>query len=145
MRLFLFLVATAFLSACSVEHSHSDEMQGFIRLPAPGAAMTAAYLTVQSDSDDRVVAVSVEGAARTEMHIAFEEDGINRMRQVDGYDLEAGEPLSLRPGAEHLMVMGLDDGFVEGAMRTVTVTFESGKVQEFELPVQRGVGRHSGH
>lgn len=146
MRSVVSLLFALILSACGNQTAEHAATEGFIRLPSPGANMTAAYLSISSPDADRVVAVSVEGAERTEMHIAYEEDGISRMRQVDGYDIVAGGTLTLQPGGQHLMVIGLDEGFVEGAERAVTLTFESGDERILMLPVHRGThGKHSGH
>ncbi|GGY39040.1 copper chaperone PCu(A)C [Parvularcula lutaonensis] len=130
----LSLVASITLFACG---SGDDAPTGFIRLPADGAMMTAAYLTVTRDSDDRLINAEIEGVERIELHTNTETDGVMRMRRVEGFEVKAGEPLVLAPRGDHLMLIGLDEGFEEGEERKVTLIFESGAVEVIELPVRR--------
>lgn len=118
--------------------------EGFIRLPAQGSDISAAYFSIVGETDDRLIAASVEGVERTELHTVIEEDGIMKMRPVDGYAVRAGEPLVLEPGGNHLMLFGLDTTLMGGETRKVTLTFESGAKRVIELPVrhQGGMGSH---
>ncbi|MCQ8184547.1 copper chaperone PCu(A)C [Parvularcula maris] len=145
-HLVLIFAASLLLVACSAEDTNAqgEAQEGFIRLPAEGAGMTAGYLTVEVEEADILTGVSVEGVARTEMHISFEEDGINRMRRVEGFEVSPGEPLVLEPRGKHLMLIGIDEAMKEGESREVTLTFESGRSQTVELPV-RGLAPGRGH
>ena len=146
MRGLAALLFIALLVACGSSDPVIAEPTGFVRAPSPNGKMTAAYLTITLDREDRLVAVSVDGAARTEMHTATKEGGISRMRMVEGYDLTPGEALVLEPGGRHLMLFGLEDGFAEAGERRVILTFESGEEQELLLPIKRqGDVGHAGH
>lgn len=144
-----FVAVAAFLAlaACGSEEPSGggDEgaPAGFIRLPPEGATMSAAYLTVVRDEDDRLVSVSVEGVSTTELHTVIDDNGINRMRKVEGYDVKAGEPLVLQPGGNHLMLFGLYKPMVNGEERAVTLVFESGATETVSLPISRS--HNSGH
>lgn len=147
--LFLSLLATAALAACGASDTGdtAEDAAAFIRLPAPGASMTAAYLSVSRDSDDRLVAAEIDGVERVELHTNNEVDGVMQMRRVEGFEVTAGEPLVLAPRGNHLMLFGVAEDFAEGEMRTVTLTFESGAVETLQLPVKRNAmgAAHSGH
>ncbi|HEX3953052.1 MAG TPA: copper chaperone PCu(A)C, partial [Stellaceae bacterium] len=52
-----------------------------------GAANGAAYLTVQSTAADRLTGVSTPVAKKAELHIMTMDNGIMKMRQLDGIDL----------------------------------------------------------
>ncbi|MEM9839235.1 MAG: copper chaperone PCu(A)C [Pseudomonadota bacterium] len=122
-----------------------QEQIGFIRLPAEGAGMSAAYLTLVLDRDDRVVSASIEGVSNVELHTVIDDNGINRMRKVEGYDVKAGEPLVLQPGGNHLMLFGLYEPMTDGEKREVTLVFESGATETLRLPISRTGSAMSGH
>jgi copper(I)-binding protein len=138
----LILSALLALAACGQTEEARPAEEGFIRLPALGASMTAGYLTIETEQADRLTAVSVEGVERTEMHVSFVEDGINRMRQVDGFELTPDEPLILEPRGRHLMLIGIDEALVEGDTREVTLKFESGRTEVLELPIKATGGQN---
>ncbi|MEM1380944.1 MAG: copper chaperone PCu(A)C [Pseudomonadota bacterium] len=118
--------------------AEAPDAGGFIRLPAEGARMSAAYLTVTRDTDDRLVSASVEGVSVTELHTVLDDEGVRRMRKVEGYDVKAGEPLVLQPGGNHLMLIGLYQPLQAGEERSVTLVFESGATETVSLPVTSG-------
>ncbi|NNU16276.1 copper chaperone PCu(A)C [Parvularcula sp. ZS-1/3] len=143
------LLASLALTSCGVDgDATSGTVESFIRLPAPGADMSAAYLSVTSDQDDRLVSATIEGVDRVELHTVLDENGVMKMRQVEGYDVAAGETLILKPGSNHLMLFGLGGGFEAGETRDVTLTFASGRVETLPIEVKdplRSGGGHSGH
>ena len=81
---------------------------GFIFAPLPGKSITGAGLTINSNVDVRLVGASIEGAS-VELHTMSMDDGKMRMRQVDGFDVKAGQPFDLGDSGPHLMVYGLED------------------------------------
>jgi len=140
----LFLVA---LAGCGQDTP--DELtieDGYIRVPSPGASMAAAYFTLQGPAADRLISAEIEGVGITELHTVHrDENGVMRMRPVEGYDLPAGGTVVLEPGGNHLMLMGITQPLEAGDTRTVTLRFESGAETVVELDVkdqQRG-GGHS--
>lgn len=143
------LLVSLTLASCGAESdATSGTVESFIRLPAPGADMSAAYMSVTSAQDDRLVSASIEGVERVELHTVLDEDGVMKMRQVEGYDVAAGETLVLQPGGNHLMLFGLGGGFKAGETRDVTLTFASGRVETLPIEVKdplRSGGDHSGH
>ena len=73
----------------------------------PGAPMLAGYMTLLNDGNEavRIAAVRAEGFRRVELHRSFHEDGVARMRRVDGLVIEPGEAVTLERGGLHLMLM----------------------------------------
>ena len=93
-------------------------------------------ITNSGESDDRLIAVKSGAAVRIELHTHVEEDGIMRMMHVeDGFEIPAGGSLYLKRGAEHLMFMGLNAPFEQGATVSVTLVFQSGIEMPIEIPV----------
>lgn len=133
MKPILFLVPMVLLAACSpkppVEASVSVT-DPWCRPAAAGAGAAGCYVTLQATTDDRLVAVETPAAARGEIHTMSMDDGVMRMRQLpDGLPLPAGQSVALKPGAEHLMLMGPTGGLDEGGEVSLTLTFENAPAQ----------------
>lgn len=95
--------------------------------PTLGAGRTsAAYVTVTNmgSADDRLVAAGLPGAASVEIHTAGMENGVMRMRRLEGVDIPAGESVRFAPGGLHIMIIGLEDPLVEGDTVPLTLVFE---------------------
>src|SRR5215469_6126663 len=75
----------------------------------PGKAENgAAYVTIQSPTADRLVAASSPIAKKAELHTMSMEGMVMKMRPMTGVDIPAGQPVTLKPGGEHIMLMGLN-------------------------------------
>ena len=111
--------------------------EGFVRPAVAGSPATAAYVTITTDRLDRLVGAEAEGFASVELHTVLEEDGVSRMRPVDGFDVIPGRLTVLRPGGDHLMLMRPEGAIEEGDTVPVTLLFDSGARAEVSLPVTR--------
>ena len=70
----------------------------------------AAYVTAESDEDDRLIGASTPIADRVMIHaIETDANGIGRMVHRKTLDLPAGEAVDFAPGGMHLMLMGLSE------------------------------------
>lgn len=80
----------------------------WVRATPPHAAAGAAYMTLTSTTDDRLLAVATPAARQAELHQTTEAGGMMQMRPVvGGLALPAGRPVALQPGGYHIMLMGL--------------------------------------
>ena len=123
------VLSTSALAEMTVEDAYARSSN-----PRAGAAFMV--ITNSGGSDDRLIAVKSGAAARVELHTHVEEDGIMRMMHVeDGFEIPAGGSLYLKRGAEHLMFMGLNAPFEQGATVSVTLVFQSGTEMPIEIPV----------
>lgn len=85
----------------------------------------AAYVTIESASEDRLVGVTTPVAGHVMIH-AIESDGdVSRMKHIETLDLPAGQRITLAPGGMHLMLMGLKDKLSEGTAFPMTFSFET--------------------
>ncbi|MDH3660323.1 MAG: copper chaperone PCu(A)C [Alphaproteobacteria bacterium] len=111
---------------------------GWARASIGAAANSVAYMTLTSkrDAADRLIAVATPLAERAELHDHLMEDGVARMRPVDGIDIAPGELVTLEPGGLHIMLMGLTDKLEPGATLPLTLSFEHAGDVSVELPVQ---------
>lgn len=96
------------------------------RASAGGAKAGAAYLSLANGgpSADRLLAASTPVAAKAELHTHLNENGVMKMRRVDGVDLPAGGSVEFAPGGLHVMLMGLAKPLAEGDSFPLTLTFE---------------------
>lgn len=104
------------------------------------AATGAVYLTLnnQNKTDDKLVAASVpETVAKSvEIHTVVMQDGMMKMRELpDGIAVKASEKAVLKPGGFHIMLMGLKSPLNAGESISLTLHFESSKVQTITVPI----------
>ena len=122
------------------------------RARAAGAAAKtgAAYMRIVNGgaTDDRLVATESPAARRVELHTHIIEDGVARMRQVEGgIPIPAGATVTLESGGLHVMFLGLTAPFPAGGTVELTLVFEAAGEIAVEVPVEPmpGVGQDAGH
>lgn len=78
---------------------------------AADEGMTAVFgeLKNSSDKDITVVGAEYDDADEVQLHETLEDNsgGMSMQEKKGGFTVPAGESLSLKPGGEHIMVMGL--------------------------------------
>ena len=84
----------------------------------------AAYVTIQSPTADRLVSASTPVAKKAELHTMSMQGMVMKMRPISGVDIPASQPVSLKPGGEHIMLMGLSQPLREGQSFPLTLDFE---------------------
>jgi hypothetical protein len=104
----------------------------------PGGAQTAAaYATLQSAAGDRLTGVATPAAQKAELHNMTIDNGVMKMRAVDGIDLPAGQAVTLKPGGYHIMLTGLAKPLQEGQAFPLTLSFAKSPAREVTVTVQR--------
>ncbi|MCE3231615.1 MAG: hypothetical protein K0R52_1543 [Alphaproteobacteria bacterium] len=91
---------------------------------------TAAYLTItnMSQDPDKLIRAECPDATAVELHNHIEEDGVMKMRPVPFIEI-GKDPVELKPGGLHIMLMGLKDSFQGKGSVPLTLHFEkAGKV-----------------
>lgn len=148
MRLFLstllavFVAATASqVTADGMKHDGIMAEQPWARATAGAARAGAAYMTLvnHGHETDRLIGAKSDLAARTEIHTHLMDNGVMKMRKVDGIDVAPGTPTVLQPGGLHVMFMGLKAPFKEGQQLPLTLVFEKAGDVPVTFTVQ-GVG-----
>ncbi len=73
---------------------------------------------------------------RPELHTHIMEDGIAKMREVEGgIPVLAGEMTMLQRGGFHVMLMGLTQPLTHGETITITLVFEKAGEIVIEVPI----------
>jgi len=87
---------------------------------------SAGYLTIRNNGTDNdwLVAATSDLARKTELHSMTMDNGVMRMRQVEGgIPVPAGGTVTLAPGGFHIMLIGLKAPLHAGQGYDVTLDF----------------------
>jgi copper(I)-binding protein len=129
----IFIAGTVLvLAACSPPSSSgsSEVAQGVVVTgamcrPTPtGRQVTGCYLTLTAPTTDTLVSVASSAAALAQIHEMRMESNMMMMRELEaGLPLPAGEAVSLAPGGNHIMLMGVTEPLEPGDTVPLTLTF----------------------
>ena len=89
---------------------------------------SAAYLSITNHGQmaDRLVYVTSNLARKTELHKMEMDNGVMKMRQVEGgIDLLPGKTIHLAPGGFHVMLVGLNAPLTANSMFEITLVFQN--------------------
>jgi copper(I)-binding protein len=91
----------------------------------PGAARSGAvYLTVTDHgAADTLTGVSTPVAGMAMIHESIVDNGVAKMRMLDGVKLEPEMPVTLKPGGMHIMLTDLQQPLRVGGSFPLTLTF----------------------
>jgi len=110
----IFLLAISVLSVnTSANQVATDQVKfsnAWVKMPMPGMQMTAGFVDIENvtTSDIRVVAVRTSFSANSELHNMAMVNSVMQMRRaIDGWVITPGATLTLAPGGNHAMLMGL--------------------------------------
>jgi copper(I)-binding protein len=108
------------------------------RATPKGAKVGAGYLTItnKGTESDRLIGGSAVPASRFELHTTVTENGVGRMRRIDGLEIKPGETVAFRPGGMHVMFVGLKQPLSQGQTVKGTLVFERAGTIAIEFAVQ---------
>ncbi|MCC3860341.1 copper chaperone PCu(A)C [Pseudemcibacter aquimaris] len=96
-----------------------------------------AFLTIKNNGadTDKLVGATSSISPRVEIHNHLMEDGVMKMRQVDGgIEIPAGGSVELKPGSYHIMMFETDNKYGPGD--TIDLKLEFEKAGEIEKKVE---------
>lgn len=150
-RLAILLALCAMLIAPAVAHEYTVGSlhigHPWSRATPKGAAIGAGYLKITNNgtAPDRLLGGSSEAAKSFELHVMSMENGVMKMRPVEGgIEIKPGETVEFKPESYHVMFVGLKEPLVQGHRVKATLDFEkAGKVAvEF---VVKSIGARQGN
>jgi periplasmic copper chaperone A len=99
------------------------------------------YLKLENKgAEDKLLSASTEVATSVEMHSMSMEGDVMRMRQIDHIALPQGKTVELKPGALHLMLVGLKAPLKDGDKFPLKLKFEKAGEVTVTVNVQAGGG-----
>lgn len=142
MKLKSYLIAAAVSATAALPAFADIEIEhAYVRVVSPVAKSGAAFMHIMNTGaeDDRLIGATASIAKVAELHTHIMEDGIAKMREVEGgRPVAAGDVLILERGGFHVMMMGVTPGVKEGDKITMTLTFEKAGDITIEVPVHNG-------
>ncbi|MBR0835978.1 copper chaperone PCu(A)C [Bradyrhizobium manausense] len=127
--------ALAFIGSAPTLADHADIVvsQAWSRATPKGAKVAGGYLTIENRgaTADRLLSAASPAATSVEIHQMTMQDGIMTMRPLEqGLTIPPDEIVTLAPGGNHIMFIGLTAPFEEGQRIPVTLNFQrSGKIE----------------
>ncbi len=131
MKLWVFALLLAMLLAPPAAAGDAAISVHHVEIRATAGAMTStggyARIVNSGHADVTLVRVDADFAAKVEIHTMFAEDGLMKMRPLEGgLVIPAHGKALLKPGGNHLMFMGLSGAMKPGAMQHITLHFDDG-------------------
>lgn len=118
-----------------------DVSGAWARATVPGQKATGAFMRLTSKDGARLVALSTPVAGVAEVHEMKLEEGVMRMRAVQGgLELPPGKTVELRPGGYHLMLMDLKQPLQKESTIALTLVFQDAKGHESRTELKLPVG-----
>ena len=135
---FLALAAGLVVASAALAQTNQLEVSNAWARATPGKAENgAAYLTIQSPTPDRLLSVSTPVAKKAELHTMSMEGMVMKMRPLADLDIPAGQPVTLKPGGQHVMLLGLDAPLREGQSFPLTLTFEKAGTRTVTVAIEK--------
>jgi copper(I)-binding protein len=133
------LTVSALLFASAAVAQTVKVEDAWARASVPGQQATGAFMTLTAPAGARLLAASSPAAGVTEIHEMVMQGDVMKMRAIDGLDLPAGQPVPLKPGGYHVMLMELKAPLAEGATVPLTLVLRDAKGVEVKQEVQAPV------
>ena len=135
---FLAFAASLVVASAALAQTDQLEVSNAWARATPGKAENgAAYLTIQSPTPDRLLSVSSPVAKKAELHTMSMEGMVMKMRPLADVDIPAGQPVTLKPGGQHVMLLGLDAPLREGQSFPLTLTFEKAGTRTVTVAIEK--------
>ena len=130
--------ALAFIGAAPAAAHDLIVGQAWSRATPKGAKVAAGYVAIENRgaAADRLLSASSAAADKVEIHRMSMQDGIMTMRAIeDGLPIPPDQTVTLAPGGDHIMFVGLTAPFEEGQRIPVALRFErAGRIDvDFEV------------
>ncbi|HEY5718157.1 MAG TPA: copper chaperone PCu(A)C [Motiliproteus sp.] len=126
-------------SLAEVEVQHA-----YVRATPPSVSNSAGFMVLYNHAAQPLTLTGAHTprAKASELHSHVNDNGVMRMRQVEGIELPPHGRVVLQPGGYHLMLLDLTQPLQEGETVAVELTFSDGSHQQVIMPVSRNQPHH---
>jgi periplasmic copper chaperone A len=139
MKIYTVIMAAALCAFAAQSWAQVVVSGAWVRGTAPAQKATGAFMTLQAEKDVKLVAASSPVAAVVEVHEMTMKDGVMRMRAIPSLALPAGQPVELKPGGYHIMLMELKQALVQGDSVAITLILEDSAKQRQQVSISAKV------
>jgi copper(I)-binding protein len=131
------LLIAALLAASPFAWSQTTVQNAWVRGTVPQQKASGAFMQITSKQGGKLVSVSSPVAGVAEIHEMSMDGSTMRMRAIPSIDLPAGQPVELKSGGYHVMLMDLKQQLKGGESVPLTLVVEGqdGKRERVELKV----------
>jgi copper(I)-binding protein len=144
IKLLAFAANLVIASAALAQPTQLDVANAWAGATPGKAENGAAYVTITSPAADRLVSASTPVAKKAELHTMSMQGMVMKMRPVSGVDIPAGQAVTLKPGGEHIMLMGLNQPLREGQSFPLTLNFEKAGPRTVTVTVEKAGAKGPG-
>jgi copper(I)-binding protein len=130
-------VCLAIISTALAQTGQLEVSSAWARATPAKAENGIAYLTIRSPIPDRLLSVSSPVAKKAELNTMEMSGMVMKMRPIASLDIPAGQPVTLKPSGEHIMLLGLNAPLREGQSFPLTLTFEKAGAREVTVAVEK--------
>ena len=131
------------VAACTLfagaAHAEVTASNAWVRATAPGQKSAAAYLTLKSTDDAKVLGVTTPAAKSAGLHSTLNRSGVMHMHELDALKLPANRAVELTPGADHIMLMEIAQPLKAGASVPLQFTVEDSRGRRSTVDVKARV------
>lgn len=126
------------LFAVQVQAGEVTVTDAWSRATAPGQEVGMVGLVITSKKDASIIAVTSPASETAELHTMTMDNGVMKMRQLESLPLTARTPVTLGPGGNHLMLIGLKHPLKadDTVALTLTVQFADKSTEKVNLKAQ---------
>ena len=119
------LIASLAFAAAAHASAHVTVSNPWARASVAQQQATGVFMDLQSGHDNaKLVRVTTDAATSAEIHEMRMQDNVMKMRAVPAVDLPNGQLVNLKPGAYHIMLMGLKKPLSAGDNVQLTLEIE---------------------
>ncbi|MBL42485.1 MAG: hypothetical protein CMM49_07495 [Rhodospirillaceae bacterium] len=117
-----------------IKSKHIEITNAYVKIPIGNLSTTAAYMTITSEINDKIIKLSSPIAKKVEIHkTSVDKNGIIKMRKLKYIPISKSKPLILKPEGLHFMIMGLKKTLVESETFPLSIYLNSGLIINLEL------------
>jgi copper(I)-binding protein len=129
-------LAAALAALSFAAHAEVTASNAWIRAMVPGQKTTAAYLTLKSTQDAKLVGVSTTVAGMAMLHSSTIASGVARMDALEVLRLPAGKTVELKPAGDHVMLMDVPRPLKAGETVPLELTIENARGERGTIEVR---------
>jgi len=137
MRYLAFAAGFVIASTALAQPAQLEVNNAWARATAGKADTGVAYVAIQSPTADRLMSLSTPAAKKAELHTMSMQGMVMKMRPLSELDIPARQPVTLKPGGDHIMLMGLNQPLRAGQTFPLTLDFEKAGSRTVTVTVEK--------